>query len=36
MTDNLLALTDWLSSAGCMHVALESTGAFWRPIYNLL
>jgi len=26
MTDSLLALSDWLASAGCTHVAFESTG----------
>jgi transposase len=36
MTRDLLALADWLSSAGCTHVAMESTGVFWKPIYNLL
>ena len=28
MTQDLLALADWLSSAGCTHVAMESTGEF--------
>jgi transposase len=36
MTDDLLALADWLTAAGCTHVALESTGVYWQPIYNLL
>jgi transposase len=36
MTDDLLALGDWLSAAGCTHVAMESTGVYWKPIYNLL
>jgi transposase len=36
MTEDLLALSDWLATAGCTHVALESTGVFWKPIYNLL
>ena len=36
MTDDLLALGDWLAAAGCTHVAMESTSAYWRPIYNLL
>jgi transposase len=36
MTHELLALNDWLSAAGCTHVAMESTGVFWKPIYNLL
>ena len=36
MTDELLQLGDWLAAAGCTHVAMESTGIYWKPIYNLL
>lgn len=36
MTQNLLALADWLCSKGVTHVAMESTGEFWKPVYNLL
>ncbi len=36
MTEELLALADWLVAAGCTHVALESTGVYWQPVYNLL
>ncbi len=36
MTADLLALADWLAAAGCTHVALESTGVYWKPVYNLL
>jgi len=36
MTDDLLQLADWLLEAGCTHVAMESTGVYWKPIYNLL
>ena len=36
MTTDLLALADWLQEAGCTHVAMESTGVYWRPVYNLL
>lgn len=36
MTRDLLALSDWLAEAGCTHVAMESTGVYWKPIYNLL
>jgi transposase len=35
MTDELLALGDWLAAAGCTHVAMESTGVYWKPISNL-
>jgi transposase len=36
MTENLLALADWLAEAGCTHVAMESTGVYWKPLWNLL
>jgi transposase len=36
MTADLLALADWLRQAGCTHVAMESTGIYWKPVYNLL
>jgi transposase len=36
MTEDLLALADWLAGAGCTHVAMESTGGYWKPIWNLL
>ena len=36
MTADLLALADWLQAVGCTHVAMESTGVFWKPVYNLL
>ena len=36
MTDDLLALADWLRAAGCTQVAMESTGVYWKPVYNLL
>jgi transposase len=36
MTEDLLALSDWLAAANCTHVAMESTGVYWKPIWNLL
>src|SRR4029450_6138566 len=36
MTEDLLALADWLAEAHCTHVAMESTGGYWKPIWNLL
>jgi len=36
MTADLLALLDWLVSQGITHVAMESTGELWKPIYNIL
>jgi transposase len=35
-TLELLALADWLAAAGVTHVAMESTGEYWKPVYNLL
>ena len=36
MTIDLLALSDWLAEAGITHVAMESTGEYWKPVYNIL
>jgi transposase len=36
MTAELLCLLDWLTQAGCTHVAIESTGVYWRPVFNIL
>ena len=36
MTEDLLHLLDWLIQAGCTHVAIESTGVYWRPVFNIL
>jgi transposase len=36
MTSDLLALSDWLMSCGVTHVAMESTGEYWKPIFNIL
>ncbi|MGH9900236.1 MAG: IS110 family transposase [Pyrinomonadaceae bacterium] len=36
MTDDLLALSDWLVAAGCTQVAMGSTGVYWKPVFNLL
>jgi transposase len=36
MTADLLGLSDWLLACGCTHVAMESTGDYWKPIFNLL
>ena len=35
-TAALLTLLDWLVAAGCTHVAMESTGVYWKPVFNLL
>ena len=36
MTDALLQLLDWLVANECTHVAIESTGIYWRPVFNIL
>jgi len=36
MTADLLGLSDWLMSHGVRHVAMESTGEYWKPIFNIL
>lgn len=36
MTADLLTLSDWLQARQVTHVAMESTGEFWKPVYNLL
>jgi transposase len=35
-TRELLTLADWLISSGCTHVAIESTGDYWKPVFNIL
>ena len=36
MTDDPLALADWPAAENVTHVAMESTGVFWKPLFNLL
>ena len=36
MTRDLLALSDWLADHGVTHVAMESTGVYWKPVFNIL
>jgi transposase len=36
MTCNLLALSDWLVEQGVEQVAMESTGVYWKPVFNIL
>ena len=33
---DLVAMTDWLVCHGVTHVAMEATGVFWRPVWNVL
>lgn len=36
MTRDLLAMSDWMTRRGVTHVAMESTGVFWKPVWNIL
>jgi transposase len=36
VTAQILALADWLTEQGVTHLAMESTGVYWKPIWNLL
>jgi transposase len=36
MTRDLLELADWLHSSQVTHVAMESTGVYWKPVWNIL
>ena len=35
-TKEILSMTDWLTSEGCEMIAMESTGSYWKPIYNII
>lgn len=35
-TRELLELTTWLTEGGCEQIAMESTGSYWKPLYNIL
>ena len=36
MTNDLLRLRQWLQGHGITHVAMESTGVYWKPVFNIL
>ena len=36
MTEDLIALGDWLLTCGCPIVAMESTGVYWKPVHTIL
>ncbi len=36
MTSDLLRLLDWLLENKCSHLAIESTGVYWKPVFNIL
>jgi transposase len=35
-TNGLLDLLAWLTASGCSHVAMEATGVYWKPVWNIL
>jgi transposase len=35
-TQELMALSDWLSDEGCTHIAMEATGVYWKPVWHIL
>jgi len=35
-THDLLQLADWLQECGVAYVAMESTGVYWKPVWNIL
>jgi transposase len=35
-TQELMALSDWLSAQGCTHIAMEATGVYWKPVWHIL
>jgi transposase len=36
VTADLIAMADWLDAQGVTHVAMESTGVYWKPVFHLL
>ncbi len=36
MTDDILKLAEWIKSKCCTQAAMESTGVYWKPIYNVM
>jgi transposase len=36
MTRDILMMADWMAAQGVTHVAMESTGVYWKPIFNIL
>ena len=35
-TENIEELCDWLKEHSITHVAMESTGVYWKPVFNIL
>lgn len=36
MTEDIQRLAQWIKETGCQAVAMESTGVYWKPVYNIL
>ena len=36
MTRDMRTMADWMGAQGIAHIAKESTGVYWKPIYNIL
>lgn len=36
MTNEILVMKEWLKASGCSHIAMESTGVYWKPIFHVL
>ena len=35
-TARLIELAEWLEANGCTHVAMEATGVYWKPVWQVL
>ena len=35
-TKDFMALSEWLSTGGCTHIAMEATGIYWKPVWHVL
>ena len=35
-TQELMALSEWLSAEGCTHIGMEATGVYWKPVWHVL
>jgi transposase len=35
-TEELIALSEWLTTKGCTHIVMEATGVYWKPVWHIL
>src|ERR1700674_5433819 len=35
-TEELIAVSDWLTAVGCTHIVMEATGDYWKPVWHIL